>query len=83
LKESATKDERPAGVAADEVVVFQGECEAVDGGARQVGARNEVRERRRPLLEFGQDRRGLVNNADSAMIVHKTILASYIVRHKG
>ena len=82
LQEPPTKDEGPAGVASDEVVVLEREGEAVDRGAGEVGARHEVREGRGALLEFREDGRGLVNDANSAMIVHGPILASYIVRFK-
>ena len=83
LKEPAPKDERAARIAADEVMVFERKAEAVNGRPGEVGCGDEFGKSGWPFFQGGENGRGLVNDADSATIVHKAILASRIVRHKA
>ena len=62
------------------MVVLERDGDTVHRGARKVGGRHELGQRGRAVLERAKDRRGLVNDANAAMIVHRAILASHIVR---
>jgi len=54
--------------------------EAVCGGSCEPGRGHELRERRGTRLESAKNGRGLVQYADSASIVHRSILTSRTVR---
>ena len=80
--EPQSEAETAAGVAPDQPVRFEGHGQAVRGGPRETGGRNEVGERQRTRLERGQDRRGLVDDAHTAYRVsHKSNNVSQIARH--
>ena len=65
------------------VDMFEGERETMDGGPREVGGGHELSECGGSVLENSEDCGGLVNDANAAMIVHRAILASHMVRCLG
>lgn len=62
--------------------MFEGDGETMGGGASQSGGSHKLRQGGGPGFEGAQNDRSLVQNADSASIVHTLILASQSLRRK-
>jgi methylated-DNA-[protein]-cysteine S-methyltransferase len=82
LSQSRAKDEPPLRVASDQPVVLQSHGEPVGRRAREPGAGHEACQRRRTRLECGKDESRFVEYADSARVVHASILPSQILKRK-
>ena len=63
-------------------VVLEGDGETMRGRTSQSRGADELRQGRGPGFEGAQHHRGLVQNADSASIVHALILPSQSLRRK-
>ena len=70
-------------VARDQAVVLEGDGEPVGGRPGQSGAGDQPGEGGRSGLEGGEHEGGLVENADSARVVHMAILPSQIMGCKA
>jgi hypothetical protein len=65
-----------------EPVVLQRDCQPMDGRPGHTGACHQLGQRRRFRAYHIQDRHGLVQNADSAIMFHALILPSHILGFK-
>ena len=90
LAQARPQDEPSLGVACHQAVELQCHCDAVGGGAGQVGGRDELGQGGRARLQGVHDQGGLVDDADAAAVfrvvhgltpcVHNLILASQGMR---
>ena len=82
LAESRAEHEPPLQVARDQPVVLQSRGQPVRGGPGEPGRRDQRRQAGRPGLEGSENDGGLVQDADSARVVHVPILPSHAPRRK-
>src|SRR5690606_38748318 len=80
LVEARTQHETALHVSCHQPVVLEGDREAVRRRTGQTGGGDELRQGGRAGLESPEDGRRLVQDADSASIVHTAILPSRNVR---
>ena len=82
LREARSEHEPALHVARDQAVVLERHGQPVGRRASKMGGGDELRERGRPGLESAENGCGLVQHADSARVVHRSILASRRLRCK-
>src|SRR5436190_23687952 len=82
LAQPGAEHEPPLQVAGHQAVVLEGGREAVRGRARQAGRGDEGGQAGRPRLEGTENDGGLVQDANSARVVHVPILPSQPPRRK-
>jgi len=82
LEKAGAEREGAGVVAADEVVVFEGEQESVRRGSGEVGGVDHLCEGGGSVFERGQDGGCLVDHAHATAICHMAILAVRIVRRR-
>ena len=82
LGEPGAEHEAALHVAGDEAVVLERDGEPVRGGPGQPGAGDQAGQGGRPGLQGGEHEGGLVEDADSARVVHTLILPSHIMECK-
>jgi 3-isopropylmalate/(R)-2-methylmalate dehydratase large subunit len=82
LGKSGAEHESAFAVAGHEAVSFEGDREAVGGRPRETGERDETCQRCRTRLEGGKYGYRLVQNANTARLVHVLILPSQYARRK-
>src|SRR5699024_10934067 len=80
LGQSGTEDETALHIAGDEPVELQGDRQAVRRRAGKMSSGNQLGERGRTRIQGYEHGRCFVQNADSARIVHRSILTSHTVR---
>src|SRR5699024_3359069 len=80
LGQPRTEDETALHIAGDEPVELQGDRQAVRRRAGKMSSGNQLRERGRTRFQGTEHGRCFVQNADSARIVHRSILTSHTVR---
>ena len=83
LGEPRAEHEPALHVAGHQPVVLEGDRQAVGGRPGQPGAGDQAGQGGRSGLEGGEHERGLVEDADSAGVVHIAILPSQIMRCKA
>ena len=83
LAEPRAEDEPTLQVAADQAMVLQRGRQPVGRRPGQAGRLHQGRQAGRPGLQCAQHDGGLVQNADSATLVHAPILPSHRLRRKS
>ena len=83
LGEARAEHEAALHVAGDQTVVLEGDREPVGGRPGEAGAGDQAGQGGRSGLERGEHEGGLVEDADSARVVHMAILPSQIMGCKS
>src|SRR5690606_21947811 len=83
LGEARTEHEAALQIASDEAVMLERDGQPMGRRTGKLGGGDELRESRGTRLEGTEHRSGLVEYADSARVVHSSILPSRWMRRKS